>query len=202
MTKFEYKKLVENAPVLDEAPVRIALKIIKNFEGCNLTSYPDPASPLYKALSTHGMLSKYMAGKLKYKDLPEHFQALSGTPWTIGFGETQGITHSMEWTQEQAVEALEKRVEEFMAGVLKSAPKLIKGSPERIAACTSLAYNIGTTAFKDSTVAKMIEADNHTAAAAAFLLWNKVRENGKLAISHGLDTRRKVESALYISITA
>jgi lysozyme len=184
--------------LLDEKAVRIAVKLLKrpDFEGCNLVAYPDPASPLYEALSVHGMLRKYMAGKLKHSDLPENFQALDGKPYTIGYGETQGVKCGDVWTQEQADERIEKRVREFMLGVLKACPQLQKENAEKIAACTSLAYNVGLSNFASSTVCKKTQARDYEAAADAFGMW--IKAQGK--VLQGLVNRRKVEADLYRSV--
>ena len=119
---------------------KIATKLIKQFESCELRAYPDPNSPLAKELSKHGILRKYMDGKL---ELPDYLQALSGAPWTIGWGETKGVKQGDVWTQEEADSRLAVRTQEFMSGVVKASPKLGKASPEKLAAVTSLAYNIG-----------------------------------------------------------
>jgi lysozyme len=183
---------------LNETAVRIAVKIIKQFEGCNLRSYPDPASPLYKALSTHGMLQRYMSGAIKWKDLAENFQALSGNPFTCGHGETQGVTKDTVWTPEEATSRLEARVRGFMQDVLEASPKLATQAPERIAAVTSLCYNIGLGNYEHSTVARLIAVEDWTGAAKAFLMWVKA---GGLVMA-GLEKRRKIESELFMSVTS
>ena len=176
--------------------VKIALKVIKMFEDCNLIAYPDPASDLYKALSTHNMLAKYMRGDIKWDDLTENFQTLDAKPWTIGYGATgDGIDQHTVWTLEEALEALETRVREDMWHVLDNCPALATEAPERLAACTSLAYNIGLHAFKESTACRLVNEGNHTGVPSAILLWNKAHG----LIVDGLDKRRKVEAALYAS---
>ncbi len=180
---------------LNEQAVKIAVKVVKIFEGCNLIAYPDPASPLYKALDTHGLVSRYMKGALRWKDLGDNFKALSGAPWTIGYGETQGITKDTVWTQAQADEAVSKRVREFMAQCIKDCPKLEKLSPEKIAAVTSLTYNIGSSAFKNSTVARCIAKGDLTSVGAAIKMWNKA--GGR--VMQGLVNRRQTEADLWNS---
>jgi GH24 family phage-related lysozyme (muramidase) len=199
MSKFEYKKPVAEAVVLDETAVRIATKIVKNFEGCNLRAYPDSSSDLYKALSLHNMLQKYMSGKLLWKDLPDHFKALSGAPFTCGWGETKGVNKDTLWTQEEADKRLDVRVREFMQGVIKIAPVIANKSSEKIAAITSLVYNIGLENFRTSTrVTGNILKGDDKAVAAGILLWNK--DGVPLKIVEGLDKRRKIESALWSSV--
>lgn len=176
--------------------VNIAMKIIKPAEGLCLVAYPDPASDLYKELSEHNLLRKFMTGELKYQDLPEHLSSLSGTPWTIGFGETKGIKPGMVWTELEAITALKVRVATFLSEVLKVSPKLDLEAPERIAAVVSLVYNIGTLNYKTSSVAKAIARGDWQAAGDAFLLWNKA--GGK--VLNGLVKRRQVEKDLFLSV--
>jgi lysozyme len=114
--------------------------------------------------------------------------------WTIGYGETKGVKPGDEWTQAYADERIKARVKEFMDGVLKACPQLWLESPNRLAACTSLAYNIGLEAFAGSTVCRMTMAKEYQKAHDAFPLWNKA---GGKAIP-GLTARRLVEAALYI----
>lgn len=180
---------------LNNLAVKIAVKIVAMFEGVNLNSYPDPASPLYTALSNNNMLHKYMSGAIKWKDLPDNFKALSGIPFTVGFGETKGITKDTVWTQEQAKTALEARVKEFMTQCIKDCPELETLSPTRIAAITSFAYNVGSTAFKNSTACKRIVAGDYQNVPEAIQRYNKA--GGK--IMNGLVRRREVESNLWMA---
>ena len=180
---------------LNQIALQIATKVIKNFEGCCLRAYPDPASPLYHALTANGMYVRYVTGKLLHKDLPDNFKALSGAPFTIGYGETQGVNIGDVWTQEEADSRLASHIQVFMSEALSVSPKLAGLKPEQIAAVTSLVYNIGITNYKTSTVAKMIAAGDMRAAAEAFLLWNKAGGY----IVQGLVNRRKVESDLFMS---
>ncbi len=62
-------------------------------------------------------------------------------------------------------------------------------------AMTSLAYNIGTAGFSDSTVARLHNLGNYAGAADAFLLW--VKAAGK---EHpGLKARRAKEREIYLN---
>lgn len=180
---------------MNEQAVKIAVKIIKIFEGFCAYAYPDPGSDLYKALARHGMIQKYMAGTIRWKDLPKNFQALDGKPFTIGYGETKGITKDTVWTLEQATTALEARAREFMAEAIKDCPKLVTESPERIAAITSLAYNIGNEAFATSTACKRIMAQDDNNVPEAMQRYNK--SGGK--IMDGLVKRRQIEANLWRS---
>jgi len=124
----------------------------------------------------------------------EAYQDVKGV-WTIGWGETHGVKPGMVWTQAQADAVLRMRVSQFLLGVYHRAPMLWLEPPERAAACTSLAYNIGLGAFNASTVKRKTNEGLWTEAAKAFLLWNK--SGGR--VWKGLTNRRKRESELYLS---
>lgn len=121
------------------------------------------------------------------------YQDVAGV-WTIGWGETKGVKAGMQWTQAQADAALQARAQEFIDGVIAACPALANASPIRLAACASLAYNIGLSAFAKSTVCRMIKSDQHQAAADAFLLFCKA--GGR--IIKGLERRRRVERDYYL----
>jgi lysozyme len=115
--------------------------------------------------------------------------------WTIGYGETKNVKKGDVWTQAQADQTLETRAIEFMHGVLKLCPALADESPNKLAACTSLAYNIGLGAFGTSTVCKKTKSMEYESAANAFLLWCKA--GGKVV--RGLENRRRIERATYLN---
>lgn len=113
--------------------------------------------------------------------------------WTIGFGHTEGVKEGNIWTQEQADAALKKDVSYYMTAVLKTCPTLANYS-NRLAACTSLAYNIGVNAFAKSTVARYIRRGEIQAAANAFGMW--VYAGGQKL--KGLINRRRREKAIFL----
>lgn len=147
--------------------------MIKGFEGCHLKAYPDPIWN-------------------KIKRTPENW-AKWGKPWTIGYGETKGITEGMVWTQEYAEEVLRKRVIYFLVNVYKHCPQLFLEPDDRAVACTSLAYNIGIGAFSASSVCRRTKETLYALAAKAFLLWNKAGG----FVMRGLTIRRQLESKRY-----
>lgn len=199
---FDRRDNIKVSPILREkAPVqefpealRIAVKLIKMFEGCNLVAYPDPASELYSQFSRRNILRKWMNGDVT--EVPKDLQGLSGAPWTIGYGETVGVKLGDVWTQEQADSALEAHAKEFLASAIKSCPKLATEAPERLAACVSLAYNIGSGAFAKSSVAREINEGDWQSAGSAFLLWNKAGG----VVMEGLVKRRKIERDVFLSV--
>lgn len=180
---------------LNEIAVRIAVKIIRNAEGCSLRSYPDPSSPLYAALSTHGMLQRYMSGAITHKSLPDNFKALSGKPFTIAYGFAINVEPDTVWSQSQADAKLEEHVRKVMEQCIKDCPTLAKKTPEQIAAITSLAYNIGSNAFKMSTAARNVTMEQDSLVGDAIKMFCKA--NGKIV--QGLVNRRTVEANLWES---
>ena len=62
-----------------------------------------------------------------------------------------------------------------------------------------LAYNIGVDQFTNSSVLRELNEDNRTAAANAFLLWNKSRRNGELIENTYLTRLRTKERELFLT---
>lgn len=114
--------------------------------------------------------------------------------WTIGWGETLDVREGMVWSQQRADEVLRRRVAQFHLAVLKRCPALHLEAPARLAACISLAYNIGLGAFGASSVCRHIARQEFDAAADSFLLWNKAGG----AVVAGLTRRRQAERALFV----
>lgn len=186
-------EIISSTIILNETAVRIATKLIKLSEGCELRAYPDPASELSEVLSAHNKLALYKAGKFT---IPEEWERLSGAPWTCGWGETQGVIESTVWTQQEADNRLDKRVREFMAAAIKATSNLTKYSPEKQAAVTSLVYNIGSDNYKKYAISKLVQTGNHVAVYGKFKQY--IMANGK--VNQGLVNRRTREADLYASV--
>jgi len=108
--------------------------------------------------------------------------------WTIGWGSIgAGIHEGVRWTQAQADERLARDVEAFQRQVAA----LIKGkaTAAQLGAMTSLAYNIGITAFRNSTLLRLFNAGDIDGAAKQFGAW--IRAGGK--VLQGLANRRADE---------
>jgi lysozyme len=67
-------------------------------------------------------------------------------------------------------------------------------------AMVSLAFNIGSRAFRTSTVLRQHRAGNYLAAADAFLMWDKDHQDGQLVVVPGLLKRRQIERACYLNM--
>ena len=112
--------------------------------------------------------------------------------WTIGVGHTEGVTPDMKITKEQSRQLLKAdlcRFEKVVNETIKH-PLL----QHQFDALVSFAFNIGTQAFKNSTLAKKINANApYNEIREQFLRWNKA--GGKVLA--GLTSRRKREAKLY-----
>ena len=119
--------------------------------------------------------------------------------WTIGYGTTAAagvgvIPHAgMVITQEQADHYFNITIETFS----KQVAALMKHNPtdNELGAFTSLAYNIGVTAFKKSSALRNYNEHNTQKAADSILMWNKA--GGK--VMAGLTRRRIAERDLFLT---
>ena len=117
--------------------------------------------------------------------------------WTIGIGTTvypngTKVKKGDKCTQEQAMEYLQHDLRSFEKTVNDSvkAPLI----QNQFDALVFLSYNIGSTAFKNSTLLKKLNAKDYLGAADQFLVWNK----GGGKVLKGLVRRREVERALFL----
>jgi lysozyme len=127
--------------------------------------------------------------------------------WTIGYGTTffldeagaqVPVTEGLVWTADQCMAALAYDVSATLAAVV-AANTWHPWTNSEIVALTSLAYNIGQSAYRSSSVLRLHNEGDKGAAAAAFLLWDKAHVDGELLTVTGLLDRRKAEVAKYLS---
>ncbi len=108
-------------------------------EGCHLHAYPDPLSPLGRALGHQGIARCGNTGFI-----PRAHSHLAGHPWTIGFGTTgAGIEQGTVWTLEQCRAALLDRAQLAYQQALRVYPGVNALHVNAQAALTSLIYNRG-----------------------------------------------------------
>lgn len=123
--------------------------------------------------------------------------ATGGKPWTIGIGSTSDesgrpIAKGDVWSRDRAIARFKSHLAEFGEAV-EIALGGAATTPEQMAAMTSLAYNVGASAFAGSTLLRKHKAGDYAGAANEFPRWN--RANGR--VMQGLTNRRKDEAALY-----
>lgn len=120
--------------------------------------------------------------------------------WTIAYGETgPHVREGLTWTIEQAEEALQRRLaNEFAPGVLAVITRSMK--QHELDAMIDLAYNVGVSAFQNSTLVKKFNAGDTAGAADEFLRWDKA---GQPPVSvRGLRRRRVADRALFLGLSA
>lgn len=113
--------------------------------------------------------------------------------WTIGYGRTTNVKPGDTCSQAQADAWLVEEYDHFEAQVLKLVTVALS-EPQR-GALVSLAYNIGVSAFRKSTLLRMLNAGDYAGASCQFGRWNKA--GGK--VLKGLVNRRLAETALFTS---
>lgn len=120
--------------------------------------------------------------------------------WTIGYGSTY-------WPDGTPVKqgdklADEAEAEHLFSITLDDFELCVCGElvwpieQHRFDAMVSLAYNIGISAFRGSTIAKLLKAGEHEAIANQFPRWNK--QSGKVLA--GLVRRREQERLMYLGL--
>ncbi|NNM74748.1 lysozyme [Enterovirga sp. DB1703] len=108
---------------------------------------------------------------------------------TICMGETKNVRMGMTATPAECDKALIERANEFAAGVESCVPSAKDMPVERYAAHVSLAYNIGTSAYCKSSIARLTNAGDVRGGCNAFLLYVKA---GGITLK-GLVNRRNEE---------
>lgn len=130
--------------------------------------------------------------KLKaYKD--------QGGVWTIGFGSTYNIDEKRPVKEGDTIDdATAIRWLKSITGDLQDKLKkviLVPVNQNQLDSLTSLAYNIGFTAFFESTLLKMLnDGKPKIEVADQFLRWVKVKK----IVNQGLVNRRKKERELFL----
>jgi lysozyme len=128
---------------------------------------------------------------IKAEDFRKEAYPDSGGVWTIGYGSTGGVRPGDTITEPEARQRMMAhlaRVEDNLARVVA-----VPLDQDQFDALASLIYNIGVTAFNESTLLRKLNAGKIANATAQFARWNKI--NGKP--SAGLSERRAVEALLF-----
>jgi len=114
---------------------------------------------------------------------------------TIGYGHTKNVKKGDKITQERA----EQLLRDDVAALRKIINELVTVSltDNKNGALVSLAYNIGITALKNSTLLKKLNQGNYQGAANEFTKWDKATIKGKKVVLAGLTKRRKAELEMF-----
>ena len=119
-----------------------------------------------------------------------------GGAWTIGFGSTRyadgDAVSEGDLIDSHEAERLLRRTVASVWGSVRGMVR-VPLSQGQCDALTMLAYNIGETKFRASTLLAKLNAGDYAGAAAQFPRWNKV--DGK--VSNGQVKRRKLERSIF-----
>ena len=116
-----------------------------------------------------------------------------GGVWTIGYGHTKGVKQGDTCTAQQAEEWLIMEAKEvffFITSVVT-----VPLNANQLTALTCFIYNVGESAFKNSTMLKYLNQGLYGKASDEFPRWCK--DNGKVV--QGLLNRRLDEQKLFIT---
>lgn len=113
---------------------------------------------------------------------------------TIGFGHVvrNGEVFDKPLTIEEGEELLKKDIRRYELSVHNNTP--VELHPMMFDALVSFTYNLGTGAYRASTLRKCVIREEHDEAGRQFLRWNKAAGR----VSRGLLRRRVSESELYL----
>jgi lysozyme len=136
-------------------------------------------------------------GELQVRHIsgPEYRQAYADIVgvWTICDGDTKNVRPGMTETREGCTARLERQLVAHAKPIIACVPGLAgQGRENQLVASVSLAYNIGTSGFCRSTIARRFNAGNWRGGCDAMLMWNKA--GGRPV--RGLTLRRQRERAL------
>lgn len=116
--------------------------------------------------------------------------ATKGHPWTICYGETQGVKKGDRRTIEQCKEGLIKGLDGYGEKVERCLK--VPVSDERYIALVSFAWNVGPAAACKSSVVHLINEGRTREGCDALLKWNKAAG----IVFRGLTRRREAEREL------
>ena len=124
---------------------------------------------------------------------PDPGNRMTGEPWTIGYGHTRGVRRGDRCDEGQATAWLREDL-----GAAERAVRHLVDVPlsqGQFDALASFVFNVGSSAFGNSTLLRLLNAGDAAGAAEQFKRWNRGAE-GPLP---GLVTRRTAERTLFLS---
>ena len=135
-------------------------------------------------------------------NLIKHFESLqlkaykcSANVWTIGYGHTKNVKEGDRISEDQANYFLMQDLYSVERAIIRHVKTEI--NQNQFDALCSLIFNIGITAFKDSTLLNKLNNNDFNGASNEFKRWNRV--NG--IVMRGLIRRRQAEEDLFNAIS-
>ncbi len=126
----------------------------------------------------------------------ESYQDIAGV-WTIGYGHTETAGPNQRINGREAEELLRRDLgpRERAVGELVG----VALNQNEFDALISFVFNVGASAFKNSTARKRLNRNDRLGAAEALTWWNKATIGGVLREVRGLTRRRASERALFLT---
>lgn len=198
-----------SAASTDPEWLALARPLSCHFERCYLRAYPDPASPLGRALQKRGLWYHTLAGEpIPYDGA---LALLSGKPWTAGWGSTGADIHEGTVLTQAEADARHDANLNTSAAIVDAAVR-VQLSPQQKAAMVLIVNNVGPgRAARDndpgrsgiivlangqpSTLLRKLNIGDYSGAADQFPAWNLA---GGI-VEPGLVARRKAERDLFLT---
>lgn len=116
--------------------------------------------------------------------------------WTIGYGHTKDVQPGSEITEAQAEEYL---LEDLLDSeeVVNSPFVKVPLDEDQFSALVAFTFNVGSYAFLESTLLKLLNKEDYQGAADQLLRWTKGDGGEELP---GLVRRRRAERALFLGM--
>jgi len=172
--------------------------------GPKLPSYILPSFLSLFTLGANNLIARNFSSSLAFikeqEGLKLNAYKDTGGKWTIGYGSTWNFDQGRAVVQGDSIDkdTAQRWLEMEVSTNCKTIKNLVKVSINlnQLNALISLTYNIGATAFKNSTLLKYLNAGkDKTTVADQFLKWSY--DNG--VYNQSLYTRRQRERALFLS---
>lgn len=112
--------------------------------------------------------------------------------WTIGYGTTSGVYPGMTISRTQAETLLKNDLQRFETSVTEAVTRPI--TDNQFSALVSFTYNVGSGAFANSTLLRLLNQGDIQGAANQFLVWVYA---GRMVLP-GLARRRRAERLLFL----
>lgn len=130
---------------------------------------------------------------------PVAYQDVGGV-WTICTGaildlDDQPVRRGLRYNTQQCLSLLSRDISNHSKAVQKCV--YVPLYQYQFDALTSFAFNIGNYAFCGSTMVRLLNNGDYSAASGQFMKWTKVTVKGKKVTSPGLINRRTSDKALF-----
>lgn len=176
----------EDAPEPQPKPEAIAPPATPKEEPSKVPTPSVPAGP--KRINSNGLL---LIKSFEGLRLSAYRDAVG--IWTIGYGTTRGVKPGMRISEAEAEKFLQEDLIRFEQAIHEALS--VPVNDNQFSALVSFTYNIGSGAFRSSTLLRLLnQGEDVRSVGAQFLRWDKA--GGKVLA--GLTRRRNAERSLFL----